>query len=145
MLIISTMDPIKYRTAAMTACQNPWEYVWPGLIGASYSFIATTIAINCHQSATVLQYIYLPKHTIPVAIYQEIIVNGNATIYLILFVKLTNKHRFPKNPAANDTAFNIISLYIYMHEHHIPENLREVKNSPMRIRDIYASIISTLR
>jgi len=39
-------------------------------------------------------------------------VRGKATIYLILFVKLKSKDKFPKKPIAKDIALRMISLKI---------------------------------
>jgi len=52
------------------------------------------------------------KLTIAVAMYHEIMVRGKATIYLILFVKLKSKDKFPKKPIAKDIALRMISLKI---------------------------------
>ena len=46
------------------------------------------------------------KLTIPVAAYQSNIVTGNATIYLTLLVKFSNKKKFPTNPHAKLAPFN---------------------------------------
>jgi hypothetical protein len=48
-------------------------------------------------------------HTIPVAIYHAIIVSGSAIIYLIRFVKLNSRARFPSTPTAKEIAFSIVS------------------------------------
>lgn len=46
----------------------------------------------------------------PVAKYHEIMVSGNATIYLIRLVKFSNRQTLPKNPQPNDIALSTISL-----------------------------------
>ena len=48
-------------------------------------------------------------HTIPVAIYHAIIVNGNAMMYLIRSVKLNNRARLPSTPTAKDMALSIVT------------------------------------
>ena len=54
--------------------------------------------------------------TIPVAKYHEIIVAGNAMIYLILCVKFNRRQKLPKNPQPREIAFKIISLYMHSSE-----------------------------
>jgi hypothetical protein len=48
--------------------------------------------------------------TMLVAKYQEMIVNGKATIYLTLLVKFSSKAKLPKKPQARDIAFKMTSL-----------------------------------
>jgi len=49
--------------------------------------------------------------TIPVARYQNMMVNGSATIYLILLVKLNNSAKLPAKPQLKDMAFQTISQW----------------------------------
>ena len=50
------------------------------------------------------------KLTMPVAKYQEMIVNGKAMMYRIRRVKLRRRHIFPKKPQAREIALKMISL-----------------------------------
>lgn len=40
------IDDKRYSTAAMTACQNPWEYVCSGDCGGTYILVHVVIPIN---------------------------------------------------------------------------------------------------